>query len=319
MERRAFLALGAAGLLTRPARADVFAGRVVHYESVASRRVDPRKVSVWLPPGYDAGVGRYNVLYMHDGQNLFDPATAPFGEWGVDEILSGMIARGEVPPTIVVGVWNTRKRYSEYAPTDLFETVRQPTRGGLAAETHFPLQGDDYLSFLCDELKPLVDRTYRTRPQRRFTSTMGSSMGGLISFYAGMKRPEVFGQVGCVSIHWPLGVGDSGGVPADVWKADLLQALTDYLRRNLPRAGARNATRWYFDGGTVGLDAAYAPYQAHVDAIYAAKGYVQGRDILSRSYPGATHNEAAWRARLPIPLKFLLAPNSPVESGAGQA
>lgn len=313
MDRRLFLALSSASLLASGARAEVAIGRVVHYESVTSQHVDPRKVTVWLPPGYDAGEERYDVLYMHDGQNLFDPATAPFGEWGVDEVLSGMIDRGEVPATIVVGVWNTQKRYSEYAPTDLFETVRQPTRGGLAAETRYPLQGDDYLAFLCDELKPFIDKTYRTRPERQRTSIMGSSMGGLISFYAGMKRPDVFGQVGCVSIHWPLGAGNAGGVAPETWRADILQALTDYLQENLSRAGSQGACRFYFDGGTVGLDAAYAPYQAHVDALYAAKGYVQGRDILSRSYPGADHNEPAWRARLPVPLKFLLAP------GAGQA
>lgn len=303
IDRRAFLALSAA-LVASSARAEVSVGRVVSYESVPSRHVDPRKVSVWLPPGYDAAQGRYGVLYMHDGQNLFDPATAPFGEWGVDEVLSGMIQRGEVPPTIVVGVWNTQKRLGEYLPNGLFDALREPTRSGLAGENVYPAQGDGYVAFLADELKPFIDKTYRTRPDRKSTTVMGSSMGGLISFYAGLKRPDVFGQAGCVSTHWPLGIGHS--VPEATRQADILQALGDYVPKVLKPAG-KDACRFYFDHGSVGLDAAYAPYQAKVDAIFAAKGYVQGRDILTRSFPGADHNEPAWRARLPVPLKFLLA------------
>lgn len=308
IDRRAFLALSAA-FAAGSARAEVSVGRVVHYERITSKNVDPRKVSVWLPPGYDTGEMRYDVIYMHDGQNLFDPSTAPFGEWGVDEVLSGMIQRGEVPPTIVVGVWNTQKRLGEYLPNDLLDATLEPTRSALVKDAGFPPQGDGYVTFLADELKPFIDRTYRTRPERAATTVMGSSMGGLISFYAGLKRSDVFGQAGCVSTHWPLGIGHS--VPDDVRQADILQALDAWLPKALPAASAKSC-RFYFDGGSVGLDAAYGPYQAKVDAIFAAKGYVQGRDTLTRRFPGADHNEPAWRARLPIPLKFLLAP------GAGQ-
>ncbi len=307
MHRRLFLALSAGGLLSaRAAQArDVSIGRLEEYPAFASKRVDPRNVTVWLPPGYDGSAQRHGVLYMHDGQNLFDPARAPFGEWGVDEVLSGMIARGEAPSTIVVGVWNTPKRYMEYAPTDLLAAVPEPTRVALAAQTRGPIEADAYLDFLVHELKPFIDRTYRTRTGPTDTTTMGSSMGGLISFYAGLKHPETFGAVGCVSIHWPLGSGSGEGVSRERWRTDVQTALSDYLGRALPTP---SRTRFYFDHGDQNLDANYAPYQTHVDAIFAAKGYVQGRDVLSRGFPGADHNEPSWNRRLSIPLQFLLKP-----------
>lgn len=306
MDRRMFLALATATAASS-AGAEVSVGRVVHYESMTSRYVDPRQVSVWLPPGYNADRGRYGVLYMHDGQNLFDPATAPFGEWGVDEVLSDMIQRGEVPPTIVVGVWNTAKRTREYAPSDLVARLPAAAAARARARAEGPLESDGYLRFLVEELKPLIDARYRTRPGREATAVMGSSMGGLISLYAGVTYPDVFGRVGCLSTHWPLLLGDRAELLEPTWFEAVTRAMTDFLDHALPPAGPR-ASRWYFDWGTIGLDEAYAPYQAVADAAFARKGYVQGRDVLTRGFPGAAHNEPSWRARLPIPMKFLLAP-----------
>lgn len=303
--RRAVLSLMLAGLAAPPVQAGVATGRIELIQAVTSRFVDARNVSIWLPPTYD-GQTPHAVLYMHDGQNLFDSQIAPFGEWGVDEGLGDLIARGLVPPTLVVGVWNTPKRFREYAPEALAARLEPSAAARARAQLDGPLASDAYLQFLVGELKPLIDARYRTRPEREATAIMGSSMGGLISLYAGMKHPEIFGRVGCLSTHWPLLLADKTSLLDPAWFNPVSQAIRSFLETGAPAPGP-TAPRWWFDWGTEGLDAAYAPYQAVADAAFAAKGYVQGRDILTRGFPGAAHNEPSWRARLALPLQFLLA------------
>lgn len=146
-----------------------------------------RRLWLYLPPGYDTSGRRYPVLYMQDGQNLFDVATSFAGEWEVDESLDTLAREGRLPGLIVVGVDNAGEaRLDEYSPW----RDRQLGKGGL---------GDAYLQFLIHTLKPHVDRTWRTLPDALHTGIAGSSMGGLISLYAGLRHPEVFGRVGAFS------------------------------------------------------------------------------------------------------------------------
>lgn len=269
----------------------------------------PRPVTVWLPPGYDRErARRYRVLYMQDGQNLFDSRRAFGGvPWGVDDALAALIALGDVAPTIVVAVGNTAQRWYEYAPEAALRALPADVRA--AADAEYPLAGADlaadaYVRFLADELKPQIDQRFRTRPARADTVVMGSSMGALASLYALCRRPEVFGGAGCLSTHWPVtrivGIHDNPGAPPMI---ALAAAVLGWFDANLPRAGAH---RFYFDRGTLGLDRLYAPYQSRMDAIGVGKGYVAGKDWLSKAAAGAEHNEAAWNARLPQALGFLL-------------
>jgi predicted alpha/beta superfamily hydrolase len=146
-----------------------------------------RRLWLYLPPGYDASDRRYPVLYMQDGQNLFDVATSFAGEWEVDESLDALVREGRLPGLIVVGVDNAGEaRLDEYSPW----RDRQLGMGG---------RGDTYIRFLIHTLKPHVDRTWRTLPDAAHTGIAGSSMGGLISLYAGLRHPEVFGRVGAFS------------------------------------------------------------------------------------------------------------------------
>jgi predicted alpha/beta superfamily hydrolase len=137
------------------------------------------------------------------------------------------------------------------------------------------------------ELKPFIDKTYRTKPGRSDTFTMGASMGGLISAYAMIEYPEVFGGAGCLSTGWPAANG----------------AVIEYLRHHAPDPSTH---RFYFDLGTASLDAMFPPWQARADSVVRAAGYVAGKSFLSRTFEGAEHNERAWRDRLEIPLRFLL-------------
>jgi pimeloyl-ACP methyl ester carboxylesterase len=212
-----------------------------------------------------------------------------------------------VPPTIVVGIWSTAQRWYEYAPEVLLRSLPADVRDAADAAEPLPgaqLAGEAYLRFIADELKPRIDQRFRTRPAREDTFVAGSSMGGLAALYALCRRPEVFGGAACLSTHWPVTriaeVQDNPGRPEMI---ALAAGVLGWFDANLPRAGGH---RLYFDHGSEGLDRLYAPYQARMDAIGAARGYVAGRDWLSRAEPGAGHDEAAWNARLPQALGFLL-------------
>jgi pimeloyl-ACP methyl ester carboxylesterase len=261
-------------------------------------------VTIWLPADYDPKGEPYAVLYMHDGQNLFDAKTAGYGkEWGIDEAVTKLVAERRIPPTIVVGIWSTPKRLREYVPARAFDRLPPAYMGrvrGLYGGT--PLS-DQYLRFLVGELKPFIDRTFNVRRDRRSTAIMGSSMGGLISLYAVSEYPQVFGAAGMVSTHWPLLLPPEGQKLSDSDLDAVATAFEGYLRGKLPRPGRH---RLYFDHGTETLDRHYAAYQARIDRLVGARGWTRDRDWISRNFPGAAHEENSWRERVHIPLAFLL-------------
>lgn len=261
-------------------------------------RDEPQIVDVWLPPGYEQSTEAYPVLYMHDGQNLFDPALATIGvDWGVDEAVIRLMEAGLGRGILVVGIWHSSRRWQDYMPQG-FWPLAPPEARELLHRHGGPPTADAYLAFLVHHIKPLVDNHYRTRGDRARTWLMGSSMGGLSSLYGVECYPDVFGAAACLSTHWPAGGN----------------ALVDYLGSRLPPPGAH---RFYFDYGTETLDAAYEPYQRRFDGHLRAAGYRHGRDWLTQRFAGAEHSERAWRQRLDIPLRFLLAHEPAQTSQAG--
>lgn len=266
-------------------------GGPVALRAVATPRGLPRRnVDIWLPPGAADSGRRYPVIYMHDGQNLFDPQLAYLGvDWGIDEALEALMRERGLPGAIVVGVWNGPERWREYAPQGPFDQIRAtPGWQTMLERAGGPPVSDAYLAFLVEDLKPWVDANLPTLPGQPDTFVMGSSMGGLISLYALSRHPEVFGGAACVSTHWP-----AGG-----------PLLVDAMAAALPPPGQH---RLYFDYGTATLDAGYEPLQRQMDAHLRRAGYREGADWLTRTFPGAEHSERAWRARAAIPLAFLLA------------
>ena len=305
LDRRLVLA----GLVALPfadrAHADAPAlGRLVEHAQVTSAFVGPRDVTVWLPPGYDERPdARWPVLYMHDGQNLFDGSRAAYGqEWGVDEHVIRLAATGQIRAPIVVGVHNTPLRLREYVPADLIRALPDDMRTDIQAIYGEPLS-DGYLRFLVRELKPFIDRTYRASPGRADTAIMGSSMGGLISLYALLRYPMVFGGAACLSTHWPLKL-DSLTDPARLtpWRERLVAAWTGVVRDGLPPPGGH---RLYFDRGDETLDQFYAVFQSRIDDAVRTAGWGPDR-FRSLVFPGAEHNEKSWNQRLDAPLTFLL-------------
>jgi predicted alpha/beta superfamily hydrolase len=266
-------------------------GHLERFEAFPSKQITPRNVDIWLPPGYAENPDkRYPVLYMHDGQNVFDPATSYTKiDWGVDEAMTRLIQTGQIREAIVVGIWNTPRRFQEYMPAKAITGASLHPGGDGTPIPVSDLSSDRYLSFLVKELKPFVDGRYRTLAGPQDTSVMGSSMGGLISAYAVAEYPDVFGNAGCVSTHWPVGKG----------------IVVDYLAKKLPPPGRH---RWYFDYGSAGIDVEYEPYQQRMDALMKKTGYAAGDNWITRRFFGADHNEAAWRERIEVPLTFLLSP-----------
>jgi len=289
----------------------VAAGRIVDLGEFRSKHTDLRRVVVWLPSTYRPGGPRHAVLYMHDGQNLFDRKTAGYGmEWEIDETLDRLIREKKVRPTIVVGIWNTPKRLREYVPSKAFAHLppkyMEQVRGLYGGD---PLS-DGYLKFIVEELKPTIDKRFRVKTDRANTAIMGSSMGALISLYAIDEYPQVFGSAGMVSTHWPLLLpADGGKAISDEEYAAVSGAFERYLVPALPDPRSH---RLYFDHGTETLDAVYARYQKRVDAVVAKRGYRLGANWNSRNFPGQAHNEKSWASRVEIPLRFLLPPERTV-------
>jgi pimeloyl-ACP methyl ester carboxylesterase len=297
-------------LLAAPAIAkdvpDVSAGKIVDLGVLKSKYADPRRVVVWLPDGYRAHGPKYAVLYMHDGQNLFDKATAGYGmEWEIDEHLSKLIKDKKVRPTIVVGIWNTPKRLQEYAPSKAFASLPADYRGKVKALYGGDPLSDGYLKFIVRELRPMIDRRFNVKTDRADTVIMGSSMGALISLYAIDEYPQIFGGAGMMSTHWPLVINPDNTPLSDADYEVVSSTFERYLAPALPDPRTH---RLYFDHGSETLDAAYKRYQDRVDAVVARRGYRQDVNWMTRSFPGQKHNEISWASRVDIPLQFLLPP-----------
>ena len=235
-----------------------------------------RRVWLYLPPGYaQARHQHYPVLYLQDGQNVFDDATAYSGEWGVDETLNQLRASGQDPTgCIVVAVDNGgNRRLDEYSPWANAEYKH----GG---------EGDQYTNFLALSLKPYIDAHYRTRPDAAHTAIVGSSMGGLIALYAGLKYPQVFGRVGIFS-------------PA-IWFAK--DSMLNYERRHRP---APRASRFYFVAGPTESET-MLPLMTEARNALLASGVAPNHILLKAPVDGK-HAEWFWRREFGPAYRWLLA------------
>jgi predicted alpha/beta superfamily hydrolase len=227
-----------------------------------------RAIRIYLPPGYEHSRRRYPVLYMHDGQNLFDAATSFLGEWGVDETLN-TLAKSRKLELIVVGIDNGGdKRITELDPWDNAEHGKQ--------------EGREYLRFIVDVVKPYVDSHYRTKPGRTDTAMMGSSLGGLISHYAMFEYAKVFGKIGILS-------------PA-YWYAP---PVFDFTSGHALRADTRV---YFYAGGNE--DEHMVQDMQRIVALIRQQRFPE-HNLSVRVEAGAQHNEAAWRAEFPRAVEWL--------------
>jgi predicted alpha/beta superfamily hydrolase len=243
---------------------DEIVGKVEYHDVFSSTILNnKRNIIVWLPQGYDSTKKRtkhYPVLYMHDGQNIMDPKTAYVGkDWRVDETVSRLIKQKKIKELMIVGIYNTPDRLDEYSWSE---------------------KGQNYLKFLIEELKPFIDKKYRTLPEAENTAIIGSSMGGLISFYAAWHYPHVFGMAGCMSSSFYYNNDRS------------IRQVQDYN-------GHKKSVKFYIDHGE---DGSLRGQRMFVEL--SKKGYEIGHDIDYYYAPGAAHHEKEWAARMERPLIF---------------
>lgn len=287
-----------------PDKPNVSVGKLDFYPEFESPSglVSARNVYVWLPSDYSKAK-KYSVVYMSDGQNLFD-AEKMFNhqEWKVDETFGRLLEEKKIQNCIVVGVANSfRTRSQEYFPQDVFELyspeLKDYSRSKRLGEQD--LLGNNYLKFLVEELKPFIDENYSTRKDREHTFHMGSSMGGLISSYAVTKYPEVFGGAGCLSTHSVLYITDYNAEQDFIDPAN--QCYVDYLKANLKP----NSCKLYMDRGDQTLDAQYPKYQDRIDKMLKDTGWDDDH-FVSKVFPGLAHVEDSWASRLEVPVLYLL-------------
>lgn len=249
-----------------------------------------RDVLVYLPPGYAAQPDRhFPVLYLHDGQNVFDTSTSFAGaEWGVDETAERLIHEGRIAPLIIVAINHAgAERADEFAPT----RDQHRAAGGRASE---------YARFLVEELKPYVDSTFRTLPDARHTGVGGSSLGGLVTLHIGLEHPDVFGAIAVLS-------------PSIWWDR---RAVLD----RVARLSGRLPWRVWLDVGTAeGRDT--VRNTRALKALLLAKGWSVGADLHYLEATDAPHAESAWAERVGPLLEFLFpvtptGPSSPEPSAA---
>jgi hypothetical protein len=295
------LAVLLALVLAAPALAGADRGRLVEVERMAAQGLPDQRLTIWLPPGYDASTRRYPVLYMHDGHNLFDPAKSNFNKiWAADKAMLAVIASGKVEPHIIVGIWAPgTDRYRQYLPKTAYDRASPVLRARMDALAGGPVISGAYLDWLAGPLKRWIDKTYRTRRGPRDTAIMGSSMGGLMSCWAFVERPDIYGRAACVSTHWPL-VMPLEGEGADPERIVLHKV---WFVDKLGRPGGR---RLWLDIGTGTLDAFYPAYQQSLSDAITAKGWKPGRNWQGTVYPGAEHEENAWALRLPEIFTWVL-------------
>ncbi len=277
-----------------------FVGQIKRIENFPSKHVATRTVDVWLPKTYSE-TKKYQVLYMHDGQMLFDAKTTwNKQEWGVDEKIDSLTQKKAIKEVIVVAVWNIPTiRHLNYFPQKAIDYLSDTDKKFVIDEAKkinldlTQISSDSYLKFLVSEVKPYIDSHFSVYTDKENTAIMGSSMGGLISMYALCEYPDVFVKAACLSTHW-IGLKNVENNP-------IPNAFFKYLQAKLPNPKTHKI---YFDFGTKTLDAEYVRYEKEVNDILKNKGF-DASNSKNLKFENADHTEKSWNKRLKIPLQFL--------------
>jgi enterochelin esterase-like enzyme len=275
---------------------EVTTGKLYRTEVKSENFNSTLQLDIWVPDCYTP-TEKYPVLYLHDGQNLYDAKSSWNKQaWEIDQVGGRLIAEGKIKPFIAVGIFsidNTRvcDLMPEKVLTEYFDHEKYTTTG-FESYCKKEIRGDEYVDLIVNTIKPMIDSTFSTLPDKENTAVMGSSMGGLASFYAMCERPDIFGTAICVSTHMSV-KGET------CWA----EAVFAYLRAKLPTDGEHKI---YFDCGDKTSDYYYVPFFEELVSIPQEKGYTVENGKLSYGfYPGTSHDEASWCKRVDVPLTFL--------------
>ena len=298
-------------------------GSIERFSAIMPGESVPFIIDVWLPEGYSAA-SKNPVVYMADGQNLFDAdKTFSFAgvAWEIEKKMAQLVKSGKIPaPAIVVGINNRGSaglRMDDYFPEKALDYIPADKW----SETYLPAnfrqtcRGDEYAAFVAQDVKDFVDGRYSTLSSREHTFTMGSSMGGLISLYIMCEYPEIVGGAACMSTHW---VGSISASAANGYTMEddpvCARAILDYYDSALPAPGKHIL---YLDEGDQGWDAVYVPYNREMAQIAERHGYSEESGTLMVKYwTNSGHNEWYWQQHCNVPLEFLL--SATLDSGVGE-
>jgi enterochelin esterase-like enzyme len=275
-------------------------GKLLRIDTFPSKNITPRTVDIWLPKNY-SDEKKYAVLYMHDGQMLFDSTTTwNKQEWRIDEAATDLMEQKITRDFIVVGIHNIADiRWQDLFPEKAMNFMGIKAKNEVfkkAKENNFStdFKGDDYLKFIVYELKPYIDASFSVKTNKENTFVAGSSMGGLMSMYAISEYPTIFEGAACMSTHWVGAMAEQNN--------PFPSAIFSYVATNVP--DAKNH-KLYFDYGDQTLDRHYPKFAPTVDSIYESKGY-NIENFRNLHFPNTDHSEKSWQNRIHIPLTFLL-------------
>ena len=235
-------------------------GIVKYHHKMKGKGIRARDVIVWLPPFYFVEkYKRYPVIYIHDGQNIVDPRTSTFQiDWQIDETADSLIRKGLIDEIIIVGIYNTPDRSSEYAENDT---------------------GYAYMNFIVDSLKPFIDKNYKTLPDKKYTATAGSSLAGLISFMLAWEHDQVFSMAACISPAFKIG------------RYNFVDNVESYK-------GEKKKIKIYIDNGDNELDSKLQPGVDEMLSSLKAKGFIEGKDYYFYKEINSLHSEGDWAKRI---------------------
>ncbi|MBL8550593.1 MAG: hypothetical protein JNJ73_11470 [Hyphomonadaceae bacterium] len=267
----------------------------------ASHRLRPRDLYVWTP---DVAPGAHlPVVYMQDGQNLFDARLVPFGAaWNLDECVSRLADQGEIHPAIIVGIGCTDDRLLEYAPDLIMRRLPARSRELIEQAWGGPSLSARYAHMLVEEIKPLIDAWFPTRPGRETTHIAGASLGGAVAAEMLARYPDVFASAACLSAHLSFLPIDEAHLPPPFLASDVIDAVGAFARTDMPRAGRH---RVWLDRSEFGIDKFYEPAHAAFAAALSELGYVASVDLSGGAFAGVGHDESAWGARFGAALTFM--------------
>ncbi len=284
------------GISLKKSPKEVTTGKLYRTSVKSEKFNSTLNLDIWVPNCYNPEE-KYPVLYLHDGQNLYDAKSSWNKQaWEIDEVGGKLIDEGKIKPFIAVGIFSIdNSRVCDLMPekvlTEYFDHENNSTTGfeGFCKKE---IRGDEYVDLIVNTIKPMIDSTFSTLTDKENTAVMGSSMGGLASFYAMCERPDIFGTAICVSTHMSV-AGETS------WA----EAVFAYLRDKLPTDGEHKI---YFDCGDKTSDYYYVPFFEELVSIPQVKGYTVENGKLSYGfYPGTAHDEASWCKRVDVPLTFL--------------
>lgn len=274
----------------------VTSGNLYHLDVFSPEMNDTINVDIWTPSGYSNEM-KYPVVYMHDGQNLFDAAsTWNHQAWEIDSVAGQLIDNGAIKPAIIVGIYSYNdSRLGDLMPEKPLKALKNDTIISFINKMcRDNFRADEYLTFIVNTLRPIVNDKFSVDTSTSSTYIMGSSMGGLISIYGLCEYPGIFGAAACLSTHWTGALGHNTDFPS---------AMRNYLIENLPLDMNH---RIYFDNGDCPYDTVYIPYFNQMVELVDSLGY--NSDQFKHSiFPGHSHDEKSWSRRVATPLEFLLA------------